>query len=78
MSLLQHIYQRLTWQSSEYSLFETVWPPPPSHPRFKNPGHDPEEEKEITELSKKESTKTVTIISAKQKQNGYNIPLYLL
>ena len=51
--------------------------PPPSHPRFKNPGHAPEEEKEITELSKKESTRTVTIISAKQKQIGYYIPLYL-
>ena len=35
MSLLQHIYQRLTWQSSEYSLFETVWPPPPPTPASK-------------------------------------------
>ena len=43
-----------------------------------HPGHAPEEEKEITELSKKESTRTVTIISAKQKQIGYYIPLYLL
>ena len=36
MSLLQHIYQRLTWQSSEYSLFETVWPPPLPSPLQKS------------------------------------------
>ena len=32
--------------------------------RFKNPGHALEEEKEIAELSKEESTRTVTTISA--------------
>ena len=39
-------------------------PPPPTPSRFKNPGHAPEEEKEIAELSKEESTRTVTTISA--------------
>ena len=48
-------------------------PPPPTPSRFKNPGHAPEEEKEIAELSKEESTRTVTTISA-----SYYIPLYLL
>ena len=45
----------------------------PTPSRFKNPGHAPEEEKEIAELSKEESTRTVTTISA-----SYYIPLYLL
>ena len=66
-------------RASTLSLTECDPPPPPS-PSQKNPGHAPEEEKEIAELSKKESTRSIssTLISAKQKQNGYDIPLYLL
>ena len=50
ISLLHHIYKRSTWQSGEYSPFDTVKPFPPPSPtpsRFENPGHTPEEEKEM-------------------------------
>ena len=68
MSLLHHNYERSsTWQSGEYSLCDRVWPPPPPSPSQKNPGHAPEEEKEIAELSKKESTRSVQRLSQQNK-----------
>ena len=51
---------------------------PPPLP-LKNPGHHPEEEKEIAELSKRGSTRSVQRLSQqKKKQNSYSIPFYPL
>ena len=53
-------------RASTLSLTECDLPPPPS-PSQKNPGHAPEEEKEIAELSKKELTRSVQRLSQQNK-----------
>ena len=53
-------------RASTLSLTECNPPPPPS-PSQKNPGHAPEEEKEIAELSKKELTRSVQRLSQQNK-----------
>ena len=53
-------------RASTLSLTECD-PPPPFLPPKKNPGHAPEEEKEIAELFKKESTRSVQRLSQQSK-----------